>query len=187
MFNKTGLHYNRYRYYSLYVGCFISKDPIGLLGGFNGYVYAPNPVEWIDPLGLTRRGRHGNLRKVKNGGQSHHLNQDAAFKKNIPHKEGAAVQLEGNAFCDIGSDHYNAHESLEEFWDDYRKGGSKYPAIPTIAEYNKALSTSLSKTSLSAKDRYKALSSAIRQQKKYGLNDDDLIPNIPGKLRQKKR
>ena len=30
---ETGLHYNRYRYYSPYVGRFVSKDPIGLLGG----------------------------------------------------------------------------------------------------------------------------------------------------------
>ena len=26
---ETGLHYNRYRYYSPYVGRFVSKDPIG--------------------------------------------------------------------------------------------------------------------------------------------------------------
>ncbi len=51
--DETGLHYNRYRYYSPYVGRFISKDPIGLLGGSNIYAYAPNPVGWIDPLGLT--------------------------------------------------------------------------------------------------------------------------------------
>ena len=51
--DETGLHYNRYRYYSPYVGRFISKDPIGLLGGLNTFAYAPNPVEWIDPLGLT--------------------------------------------------------------------------------------------------------------------------------------
>ncbi len=50
---ETGLHYNRYRYYSPYVGRFISKDPIGLLGGDNVYAYAPNPVEWVDPLGLS--------------------------------------------------------------------------------------------------------------------------------------
>lgn len=50
---ETGLHYNRYRYYSPYVGRFISKDPIGLLGGDNVYAYAPNPVSWIDPLGLS--------------------------------------------------------------------------------------------------------------------------------------
>ena len=50
---ETGLHYNRYRYYSPYVGRFISKDPIGLLGGYNVYAYTLNPVGWIDPLGLN--------------------------------------------------------------------------------------------------------------------------------------
>ncbi len=50
---ETGFHYNRYRYYSPYVGRFISKNPIGLLGGFNGYVYAPNPIGWVDPYGLN--------------------------------------------------------------------------------------------------------------------------------------
>lgn len=27
-------------------------DPIGLAGGLNLHRYAPNPVEWVDPLGL---------------------------------------------------------------------------------------------------------------------------------------
>mgnify|MGYP002376309565 FL=1 len=26
-------------------------DPIGLRGGLNLYAYAPNPLNWIDPLG----------------------------------------------------------------------------------------------------------------------------------------
>ncbi|RZN16676.1 hypothetical protein D9734_23165, partial [Escherichia sp. E14S1] len=30
----------------------IVTDPIGLLGGINLYQYAPNPLRWIDPLGL---------------------------------------------------------------------------------------------------------------------------------------
>jgi RHS repeat-associated protein len=51
---ETGLHYNRYRYYDPGSGRFISKDPIGLAGGINVYQYAPNPVQWIDPLGLDR-------------------------------------------------------------------------------------------------------------------------------------
>ena len=50
---ETGLHYNRFRYYDPDIGRFVSQDPIGLAGGINNYQYAPNPVEWIDPLGLN--------------------------------------------------------------------------------------------------------------------------------------
>ena len=32
---------------------FTQQDPIGLLGGINNYQYAPNPITWIDPLGLS--------------------------------------------------------------------------------------------------------------------------------------
>ncbi len=51
---ETGLHYNRHRYYNPDTGQFISQDPIGLLGGVNNYQYAPNPIGWIDPLGLCK-------------------------------------------------------------------------------------------------------------------------------------
>ena len=34
------------------MGMFTSRDPIGLMGGSNVFAYAPNPIEWIDPLGL---------------------------------------------------------------------------------------------------------------------------------------
>lgn len=51
--SETGLHYNFHRYYDPDVGRFIHQDPIGLEGGFNPYAYAPNPVGWVDPLGLT--------------------------------------------------------------------------------------------------------------------------------------
>ena len=49
---ETGLHYNTFRYYDSDVGMFISRDPIGLLGGNNVFQYAPNPIGWIDPWGL---------------------------------------------------------------------------------------------------------------------------------------
>ncbi|EKS0980432.1 RHS domain-containing protein, partial [Escherichia coli] len=49
---ETGLHYNLHRYYDPDVGRFIVTDPIGLAGGINLYAYAPNPLSWIDPLGL---------------------------------------------------------------------------------------------------------------------------------------
>ncbi|ECA8972391.1 RHS repeat-associated core domain-containing protein [Salmonella enterica subsp. enterica serovar Omuna] len=50
---ETGLHYNLFRYYAPECGRFISQDPIGLRGGLNLYQYAPNPLSWVDPLGLT--------------------------------------------------------------------------------------------------------------------------------------
>ena len=51
--DETGLHYNRYRYYDPASGRFVSKDPIGILGGFNLHAHAPNSIIWIDPLGLS--------------------------------------------------------------------------------------------------------------------------------------
>ncbi|MFH4180811.1 RHS repeat-associated core domain-containing protein, partial [Acinetobacter baumannii] len=62
---ETGLHYNRYRYYLPYVGHFISKDPIGLLGGDNVYAYAPNPVGWIDPLGLNSKSKNSEEEMIR--------------------------------------------------------------------------------------------------------------------------
>ncbi len=50
---ETGLHYNRFRYYDPQVGRFTTQDPISLAGGLNLYQYAPNPVHWVDSLGLT--------------------------------------------------------------------------------------------------------------------------------------
>ena len=50
---ETGLHYNRHRYYDPQLGRFTAQDPISLAGGVNLYQYAPNPVQWVDPLGLT--------------------------------------------------------------------------------------------------------------------------------------
>ncbi len=50
---ETGLHYNRFRYFDPVSGQFVSEDPIKLKGGLNLRLYAPNAVQWVDPLGLA--------------------------------------------------------------------------------------------------------------------------------------
>ncbi|AIA48815.1 RHS family protein [Serratia sp. FS14] len=54
--DESGLHYNLFRYYEPEVGRFTTQDPIGLRGGLNLYQYAPNPLMWVDPLGLSVEG-----------------------------------------------------------------------------------------------------------------------------------
>ncbi|MEX5630893.1 RHS repeat domain-containing protein, partial [Pseudomonas marginalis] len=50
---ETGLHYNTFRFFDPDIGRFTQPDPIGLAGGINLYVYAPNAFSWIDPWGLA--------------------------------------------------------------------------------------------------------------------------------------
>ena len=68
---ETGLHYNRFRYYSPDTGQFINQDPIGLLGGLNNYQYAPNPITWIDPLGLSCKEGQVEIIRYQEGNQPH--------------------------------------------------------------------------------------------------------------------
>ncbi|WP_199930852.1 RHS repeat-associated core domain-containing protein [Streptomyces sp. CB02923] len=53
--DESGLEYNCFRYYDPSTGRYISSDPLGLDGGPNPHSYVPNPLFWIDPLGLTKR------------------------------------------------------------------------------------------------------------------------------------
>ena len=72
-------------------------------------------------------GSYKDLRKQKgkSNRQVHHLNQDAAFRSKIKKKDGLSINLEGHALRDTESSHYKAHESMERFWNQYRKGGIK--------------------------------------------------------------
>jgi len=50
---ETGLYYNRFRYYYIKEGIYISQDPIGIDGGtLNVYSYVKDSNFRIDPLGL---------------------------------------------------------------------------------------------------------------------------------------
>ncbi len=49
---ETQLNYNYFRYYDPATSRYNMSDPIGLKGGLNPHAYVPNPVHWLDPLGL---------------------------------------------------------------------------------------------------------------------------------------
>ena len=50
----TGLYYFRARWYDPQTGRWLSKDPVGISGGLNQYVFCGNnPVNFVDPLGLS--------------------------------------------------------------------------------------------------------------------------------------
>ncbi|WP_198343951.1 RHS repeat-associated core domain-containing protein, partial [Burkholderia ubonensis] len=68
--DETRLHYNRHRYYDPGCGRFISKDPIGLQGGLNAFQYTPNPITWVDALGLTGKPLPGPTKINRIGGNS---------------------------------------------------------------------------------------------------------------------
>jgi RHS repeat-associated protein len=54
---ETGLHYNRFRYYSPELARYLSRDPLGFLAELNFYRYAANnPINNSDPLGLSPLG-----------------------------------------------------------------------------------------------------------------------------------
>ncbi|MGV9242762.1 DUF6531 domain-containing protein [Streptomyces sp. NPDC003710] len=52
---ETGLDYNLFRYYDPATGRYLTSDPLGLNAGPNPHSYVPNPLFWIDPLGLMAK------------------------------------------------------------------------------------------------------------------------------------
>jgi RHS repeat-associated protein len=50
---ETGLHYNVHRYYDPDTAAYLTPDPLGLAPATNDHAYVPNPLVWLDPLGLA--------------------------------------------------------------------------------------------------------------------------------------
>ena len=93
---ETGLHYNRFRYYDSDVGMFVSRDPIGLNGGYNIFQYVMNPTEWVDPTGLLNYrdkfwNRVGQTNRSKY--QVHHIIPQAVFSggSNARYKSASTI------------------------------------------------------------------------------------------------
>ncbi|MEO1417150.1 MAG: DUF6531 domain-containing protein [Bacteroidota bacterium] len=79
---ETGLYYNRFRYYDPQDGVYISQDPSSLEeGGIYLYTYVPDPLIWIDELGLKKKSRSRKPRHVstKSTGRTRPRTKNEAF------------------------------------------------------------------------------------------------------------
>jgi len=107
---ETRLHYSRHRYYDANIGRFVSTDPIGLKGGLNPYTYAPNPLEWIDPLGLAKVKPSGTPKqaqqKVRREQAPTEITRIDAPEKDVP-------KSQWHAHCPCGSG-YNQDGSIHD-------------------------------------------------------------------------
>lgn len=119
-------------------------------------------------------------------GQAHHLNQNAAYRDVIPPEKGVSVKLEGNAFTQPGTPHYDAHTSMESFWNQFRRGGERYGEMPTNLEYSKGLLDSLRNAGYSTEEALDLTRQAIKQRVEYGLYGGEPVPRIPGRINQVK-
>lgn len=111
---ESGLHYNLNRYYDPDNGRFCSQDPIGLAGGLNAYLYAPNTTRWIDPLGFC--------------------------KEKIRQKYDAYKKRKGDKAMDFQTWHQKSKDLAERkarysYWKDFFK---KYGNMPDNAKFTTA-------------------------------------------------
>jgi RHS repeat-associated protein len=152
---------------------------------------SPGFKRWSDRLFKARGirpsvGAYEDVVGAVPGLQANHINQNAAFESVIPRAKGAAVGMRGNAITDIGSPHYEFHKSLESWWDQFRKGGARHGEFPTCGEYDTAVREALERSGFDGGDVSALADFAAANRRDYGLVDSSLVPNIPGRLNQKK-
>jgi hypothetical protein len=121
------------------------------------------------------------------GWQAHHLNQNAVYGEIIPRDEGLSVGMRGNAFNEPGTSHFAVHQSMEQFWDEYRKDGNLFNEAPTNAEYGEASRRALIAGGLSPAQATELAAQAAAQRAAYGLSETSKIPRVPGRINQTQR
>jgi hypothetical protein len=120
------------------------------------------------------------------GFQANHLNQGAVFNGFIPRDQGFSVGLRGNAFSDRDTPHYAFHQSLEQFWNQYRNGGSLYRSTPTNAKYGEAVRGALVAAGLPPERVSEFAAQAAAQRVANGLSETAPVPRIPGRINQRR-
>lgn len=124
---ETGLHYNRHRYYQPETGRFITPDPIGLAGGLNNYQYAPNPLGWVDPLGLSNvPGQCPDVSEVARPKRQGVPEEPPSVGNGRRHELNEKFGRTGNIHNDI-----NQRQRKQVAFDFYKKSGYKLDEIPS--------------------------------------------------------
>ncbi|MBS2552522.1 hypothetical protein KGQ19_37275 [Catenulispora sp. NL8] len=99
---ETGLEYNHFRYYDPETARYVSPDPLGLEAAPNNHAYVPNPLSWIDPLGLVPAGSgkdggwYGALQPAGSGYEINHIPAKNVTKSlgGISMHSGPAIRME---------------------------------------------------------------------------------------------
>jgi hypothetical protein len=92
--------------------------------------------------------------------------------------------MQGNAFTEPGTPHYDFHQSMETWWDQYRAGGQLFQQTPTNGQYLQALQQALEAGGYSPSDAANLAAQAGAQQAAYGLSPSAPVPRIPGPIYQ---
>lgn len=128
-------------------------------------------------------GPYGRISGTVDGYQAHHLNQDAVYRASISYRSGQSILLPGDALRDVGSAHYQAHASLENWWESYRTG-ENLGSVPTNAQYGQALRQSLIDAGMSPADATQYAGLARQQRLAVGQADDAPVPRVPRRMSQ---
>ncbi len=128
---ETGLHYNRFRYYSPELGRFLQSDPADLLGGINLYAYPKAPLTVVDIDGLASKyaskcpqnaRQHGGRKCPGKGGKF----RDPASQADL---RGASLPAGTKILKDAGLRPETGRDGATEFLDDKNVVRAKY--VPT--------------------------------------------------------
>ncbi|MBN7152350.1 hypothetical protein ETG59_17760 [Proteus mirabilis] len=105
---ETGLHYNTFRYYAPDLGRFTQQDPIGLAGGINLYAYAPNPLTWVDPWGLSNCG-------ISRGNNPYQTRIDPT----IPGRPDPKYSIDSHTFTSGDITSKGGIRNTQQFWEQW--------------------------------------------------------------------